>query len=634
MAETGQDGGRERIGALDGVRGLAVVAVVAFHAFPRLVPGGFFGVEVFFVLSGFLLGRLLLAEHRRTGTVDLGAFAERRLRRIVPALWLLLVVVVVAAPVVARADAQRVPADVGWSALGLTNWYLVFEQSSYFSQLGRPPLVRHLWSIGVEVQFYLLCPFLMLWAARCRRSVAIAGLAAGVAGSAVLMALLAEGTDPSRAYYGTDTRVGALVTGGLLALLLGDVTAARMDRLRRLADPLAALGFAVLALLVWRGRESMAALYPLGFLGVQAATSALVVGSVAGSTSGRALSSLPLRWLGERSFGIYLWHWPLVALLRPGIDVDWNPAISGLVGIAAAVVLGHASYTLVERPLLAGSRTRWRGATRFPGASRPLAVASAALAALGVAGIVVNLPASDPIADTLRAGELILSSQAAGSPRPVLPSASPSASGTSAPPRRTTITAARAATVLTAPATSAPSTVPVSVPPASLPPGPPPGAVAVTAIGDSVMLSAAGPLSARLGPSGAIDAKVSRQFRDGVGIVSSLGQQGRLAPVVVIHLGTNGPPTADDVDSLMTAAGASRVLFLTVRVSRSWNDETNTVLAAAAARHPGATLVDWYGYSGGKGDWFYSDKTHLTAQGAAAYAELVGSMLPLPTMAG
>jgi peptidoglycan/LPS O-acetylase OafA/YrhL len=609
---------------------LAAVAVVLFHAFPDAVPGGFFGVEAFFVLSGFLLARVLLAEHRRTGTIDPGAFAARRLRRIVPAMWLLLAALVVAAPLVARSDAHRLPGDVAWSGLGLTNWHLVAEHGSYFAQLGRPPLVRHLWSIAVELQFYLLCPFVVLWAARSRRRIALMGLATGVAGSAVLMAVLAGGADASRAYYGTDTRMGALLSGVLLALVLGHGATGVVERLRRIGDPLAVVGVAVLAMLCWRGREDLRGLYPLGFLAVQGATAAAIVGAVAGSASRRALASTPLRWLGERSYGIYLWHWPLVALLRPGIDVDWHPATAAAVGIAGAVVLGHLSYMLVERPFLTGRRVR----LPLPAGARPVAVAAAVLLVAGVAGVVGHLPGRDPIAEALRAGEQLLASQAVAAPEPVVATTNvaatvPPTTAVRPPPAataRTTAAPAPAAARTTA-ATRPPA---VSAPAAPLPPGPPPGSVSVTAIGDSVMLSAAGPLKARLGPSGSIDAKVSRQFREGVDIVASLRQQGQLAPVVVVHLGTNGPPTPGDVDAMMGAAGTSRVLLLTVRVNRDWSDETNAVLAAAPTRHPTAVLVDWSAHSSGHGDWFHSDGTHLTTRGAEAYAALIGSMLPAP----
>ena len=662
MADAGQDEAPARLGALDGVRGVALVAVVAFHAFPDLVPGGFFGVEAFFVLSGFLLASLLLGEHDRTGSIDVLAFAGRRLRRIVPALWLLLAVLVVVAPVVASADAHRLRPDILWSAGGLTNWHLVLDQSSYFNQLGRPPLVRHLWSIAVEVQFYVICPFLVLWAARRPRRHAMAGLAGGIALSVVLLGVLGRGADPSRAYYGTDTRIGALLSGVLLALVLREVlaqrgapaplsspaaageTAAGETAGRRrspvaggdpYADLLAAVGAAVLILLFWRAREGQPALYPLGFVAVQAATAAMIAGVVLGTGARTVLGIQPLRWLGERSYGIYLWHWPLVALLRPGIDVGWPAAVTGVVGIAGALALGHASYVLVELPLLG----RRRSPIRLPEVNRPAAVACAALLIAGVVGIVVNLPSKDPIAETIRAGEELLSSQGLADARPAVVPAPPPTTAPPAPP--TTVRAGgpkatvRPATTATTARVRAPPP-PARPPPApvAMPAGPPPGAVAVTAIGDSVMLSAAGPLKARLGPNSAIDAKVSRQFREGVGVVAQLRQQGRLAPVVLVHLGTNGPPTGSDVDAMVGAAGGARVLFLNVRVGRSWTAETNRVLAEASTRHPNATLVDWFAHSEGQGDWFQSDGTHLTARGAEAYATLVGSGLPAAAPTG
>ena len=210
---------KERVASLDGLRGLALLAVLAYHAVPGLAPGGFLGVDVFFVLSGFLLTTLLLGEHELTGTIDRAAYAVRRVRRIAPALLVLLTALVVIVPIAAPADAHRLPGDIVSSLLGLTNWHLIRDGSSYFAIAGRPSFVRHLWSIAVEIQFYVLCPFLVAWLARRRPKVAALSLVAGIVTSAVLMGVLYSWPDPSRAYYGTDTRLHALLMGCLVAVV-------------------------------------------------------------------------------------------------------------------------------------------------------------------------------------------------------------------------------------------------------------------------------------------------------------------------------------------------------------------------------------------------------------------------------
>jgi peptidoglycan/LPS O-acetylase OafA/YrhL len=624
---------RARSAPLDGLRGLALLAVLAYHVAPAGVPGGFLGVEVFFVLSGYLLGSVLLEEHRRTGAIDTWRYAVRRARRIAPPVAALLAALVVLGPVVAPDAAHRLAGDVAASVVGMTNWHLIAGDSSYFELAGRPSSVRHLWSIAIEVQFYALCPFLVAGIARLRRRrLAVAVLAGGVVASAAVMAVLHRAGDPSRAYYGTDARIGALLTGVLLAVLLaarpgaGDRTGWRCRRAEHRVDRLGAAALAALGLLFLVADDRAQLSYPGAFLAAQVATVLVIVAVRRAGPAAAALRTEPLRWLGVRSFGIYLWHWPLVVLFRPGVDVSWSPAAAALVTVGLAVLLGSLSYGLAERPQL-----RRRRASTPPGgherrAWNPVPLAGAALATAVALLSLARLPTTDPLAETLQAGERLLAAQ---EPATAPPPAEPRASGAAVPAPGLPDEAA---------------SEPLAPPPAPEPdlptpqPAPPAAAqtavvagVPVTAIGDSVMISAAGALQSRLGSSVHIDARSSRQFAEGITLARRLREENRLTPVTVVHLGNNGPVRDRDVDALMgELAGVAKVVLVNVRVGTPWRDSVNQVFADAAARHPTISLVDWHRSSDGQRGWFQSDGTHFrttSGPGASAYADLIVSAI-------
>lgn len=613
---------RGRIAPLDGLRGVALVAVLAYHVAPSSVPGGFLGVESFFVLSGYLLTALLLDERRRTGSIDARAYAGRRFRRIAPALVVLLVTLVVFVPLLAPDDAHRLRGDVLSSALGVTNWHLVVDNSSYFHRFGRPSFVRHVWSVAVEVQFYVLCPFLVAWLARRPRRPAIWALAAGVGLSAGVMAILYRSGDPSRAYYGTDARIGALLAGGLLAVVLA-TRRGREPRRRVWPRPVVTLGPVALAALVslFLLADDRARLaYPAAFLATQAATATMIAAALHPGPLAGLLGLRALRWLGVRSYGIYLWHWPAVVLLRPGVDVGWSPAVTGAGTVGIALALGAISYRLVERPLL---RPRLAAPNREQRRSA-VAVALGAIGAAQFIGLLVHLPTSDPLAETLRAGQVVLAAQAP--PAPVLTTS-------------TTSTTAAPTTTEAAAVPAVPASPQADGEARPSPPLPQPGRsaladVALTAIGDSVMVSAAGALHARLGPSGYIDAQNRRQFSDAITIAKAMREEGRLSNVVVVHLGNNGPVRGSDVDALMRElTGVPTVLLVNVRVDGSWRDSVNQTFADSAGRHATIRLVDWYGYSDGHHDWFQRDGTHFrttSGPGANAYADLIAGSIPPP----
>jgi hypothetical protein len=338
-----------------------------------------------------------------------------------------------------------------------------------------------------------------------------------------------------------------------------------------------------------------------------------------------ALSLGPLRWLGRRSYGIYLWHWPIAAVTRPGIDVDWSPWVAHATVVVGACVLGELSFRFVEVPFL---RTRQYRSAAVAARTAALRWSGVGAALTGMAMIAAFLPSTDPIAASLRLGEQVVASQAKLAPTaapsttvsPAEPAVAAEAGAVDLPPRplrrRPRVTTPRP------PITVAPRPTTMEAPPAAV--------VPTTALGDSVMLGAAGPLQARLGPNAFIDAKVSRQFADGVAQARRLRDEGRLGQVVFVHLGSNGPPRASDIDALMEVlAGVQHVRFVNVRVNRKWEAATNQTLADGAARHgPKVQLVDWYGFSAGHLDWFQSDGTHVKGPGAEAFANLLGSYLP------
>jgi peptidoglycan/LPS O-acetylase OafA/YrhL len=354
---------------LDGLRAVAVVAVLLYHAGLSWIPGGFLGVEVFFVISGYLITSLLLAEHRRDGTVRLTAFWLRRARRLLPALFALLAVVTLCSLLFLPTEVARLRGDVIGALTYTANWHLVLSDQSYFETVGRPSPLQHLWSLAVEEQFYVVWPVLFslgiaYWGrARLLRAVAVGA----VASSAVMWLLFSPGSDPSRAYYGSDTRASGLLVGAVLAFLW---TPWRLrDRAGRFA-PLVidVVGIAALALVVrafLRTGEFDTGLYRGGFLGLGVLTAVLIGATVhpAGHV-GRLLGVRPLRWVGLRSYSIYLWHWPVYVVTRPDVDVPLRGVPLLALRLALTAVLASVSYRWVETPVRRGALGRYAAAVR------------------------------------------------------------------------------------------------------------------------------------------------------------------------------------------------------------------------------------------------------------------------------
>lgn len=619
-----------RIPAVDGVRGLAVLAVLLYHGAGRPLPGGYLGVELFFVLTGFLVSSLVAGEFAATGAVRLRRFWFRRLDRLAPELLALVAVVLVCALLFAVGRVAELRNESLSALFFVSNWHSIFVDEPYFRQFDAPSVLLHLWSIGVEGQLYLLsAPLLAFLLYRRSRRAVIATVLVLAAASALLGVVLSFGGYESFIYYGTPTRASGFLIGAALALAWrpadglpgvsgGGAPARSLDRLAFFATA------GLVAAFVFLDADS-ALLYRGGFLLVDLLGVALIV-AVAHPRSGlaaRAFGIAPLAWLGQRSYGIYLWHWPLFVLLG---EASWLPIDGPLLLVvesAIALLVAEVSFRAIYRP---GRRAleRWRaGEVRLP---RPRGFVQHSAFMLGgivlggaFALIVVASPPGRP--DYLPSGSFhgIVSASGAPSPSPsatATPTATPTHTATPLP----TVTVTAAATPT---ATPSPTPLPPTATP-TLPPPPPPLDADVLAIGDSVMIGAA-PALGILGTV-EVDAHEGRQMAEYIRIVQARAAAGTLPDTVVIHAGNNGPFHPGELQAIMAALGPSRtVVFVNVRVKQPWQDESNTTLLGVA-NYPNARLVDWYGATAGRDDLFW-DGMHVRPEGAQLYATLIAQAL-------
>jgi peptidoglycan/LPS O-acetylase OafA/YrhL len=394
------------VGGLDGLRAIAVAAVIIYHFAPSVLPAGYLGVDVFFVVSGFLIARLVVAEMAGTGKVALGTFWARRARRLLPALGAMTVVVLCAVAINSTGAEKH---DIRAQALGTlfycANWVMIVAKGSYFTSIGRPSPFLHMWSLGVEEQFYVILPLVCVAARRwiVRHPMAAAAVAIGgaVASTAWMAALVSPTGDPSRAYLGSDSHAMSLLVGVALGVLAGaggpwNSMAARLQSDAMLARVSAAVGAGSLVgvLVVMRFTSDRTdALYRGGFLGFALLCGA-VVAVVALLPAAPVAQTLQTRWLvavGLRSYSLYLWHWPVRVFVspRPGL----NGASLFVVRLVVSVALAEISYRMVERPFRVGvvaKRSGNRGAVWFYATT---AVAAAVLVSTVAAP--VALPPSD-----------------------------------------------------------------------------------------------------------------------------------------------------------------------------------------------------------------------------------------------
>ena len=625
--------------AIDGLRALAVSAVFAYHAGIGWARGGFLGVDVFFVISGYLITALLLTDYRRTSRVRLLRFWRRRARRLLPAMVLLLVGVSVAVPLLASDQGYRLRADV-LAALGyVSNWRLIFEHQSYFQSLGRPPLLQHLWSLAVEEQFYLLWPLVLALLLKWREPRRLAGPILGLAAlSAVLMAVLHDPTaDPSRVYYGTDTRVAGILVGAALACipLRWKTHPGPLPRSHRVA--LEAVGAAVLWglwLCLSRVDQFDPLLYRGGFLGAAVlAGAAIVIATHPRSWVATGLGARPLVWLGRRSYAVYLWFWPVLMFTRPHSDVPLTGTPLLALRIAITLGLATASYRWVEKPVRDGALGRVWADLRAEREQRirpsPITTRWILASALAVAAVSTAVAVSHPVPPAPFSVPVVASSggvaaPAAASIDAAAPTAQTAVQAVDVPPAEPSPSVVPLAPAAVAVPEPVPAPAPAPEPPPPPPPalGPPPG-TRITAIGESVMIVAQPAMEAE---GIYVDAVIGRQFDDSLAVAHALRDSGGLGEIVVVHLGNNGPVTEGQFDEMMAVLSVvRRVVVVNVRVPRPWEEHNNNLFAAAVPRFPNAVLVDWNAVGAAHPEAFVDDGVHMTHGGVQLYLDLLHS---------
>lgn len=626
----------ERLAGLDGLRALAVLAVIAFHLHASWLPGGFLGVDVFFVISGFLITTLLIREERRTRRIDLRSFWTRRARRLLPALLACVAVSTLLAALVER-DLLVGVARQTFGALTFTsNWAEIAAGSDYFHAT-TPQLFMNLWSLAVEEQFYLVWPIVTLVLLREVPSVRVrvaVPLAIG-GGSALLMAVLLDPAAPTRVYYGTDTHLVGLMVGAALAAAYAAPHRAwtltrSWLRLRRYLVGAAGLTLVVLA---FRLDESTPFTFRGGFVLAGVATGVLILASVSGAGPLRTFLDGPiLRWVGERSYGIYLWHWPIILVVNQMWDTV--PGTTSFVtsrGVAFALTLAvaEASYRWVETPVrrhgfrataravLVWSRGLARPATRIVGATAALAL-SAWVLALGTA------PTQTSTERLLRTNAAALSAATAppGSPSDQQPEGQGVGSAPSA-----TSSPTRTAGPGDSPVPRTDERPAASASPRTLARGARQAAFTmptgdeIDVFGDSMVIGSI-PALRYWFPGVRIDARSNTRWSHGLAEVKARGAALRRA--VVLGYGTNAGVDRATVEQVLATAGPARMIVLvTEHGPFSRIEPDNAILREIADRHPNVALADWDAALHGTRGQLQPDGIHPSLTGQHLWARTV-----------
>ncbi|MDA1644594.1 MULTISPECIES: acyltransferase family protein [unclassified Bacillus cereus group] len=584
---------------LDSLRGLAILGVILYHINFNWMPGGFLGVTVFFVLSGYLITDILAMEWKRNKRIDLKKFWLSRARRLLPGMLVMIVITLAWITIFHSSLLEKMRGDSLAALFYVSNWWYIYHKLSYFDNFNQISPLNHFWSLAVEEQFYVVWPFIislgLYYIKKQFRMILLICL--GAFASALAMAILYEpGVDPSRIYYGTDTRAFSLLIGAVLALVWPSNRLANkiIPKARFILDVVGGIALIIILVMFWKTNQYDPFLYKGGMVLLSIAT-ALLVANLAHPASRIAqfLRFRPLRWVGVRSYGIYLWHYPILTLTTPKVNAGDFSIIRAILQFLLIILIAQISWKFIEKPIRQGAlRNIQFKNLRLQNVT--LGVKLALVCSLFFTSIAVLGLSNASKAKGNYQQDKVEAVQTQPAPHPVAVWEKPN--------QETPLNQGESKEVNSAH---------------------PKNPLTVTAIGDSVMIDIT-PYLKNTFPDIRIDAQIGRQLSKAIPVVEQLKNEGNLGNYVIIGLGTNGAFTTEQLVSLIKLIGNERkIIFINTRVPRPWESIVNERLKVTVTKYPNVTLVDWYAASAGKKDYFAPDGVHLTNVGAEAYAVLV-----------
>lgn len=573
------------IPAIDGLRALAVIAVLLYHLGFGWIPGGFLGVDLFFVISGYVITRLLLDSIQRSGGLDLRGFYSARIRRLLPGLIFMIVSTALFVGAWAPEAIKRFLTDIPFVLSGTMNWALVYRHQDYFEAIGRPPLLQHTWSLAVESQFYLVWPLILLLVLKRFGKKLIPGAAlaiAAISGSALLILSLrmdASNTQRvSHVYFGTDTHSIGLFLGAALAVswIPQNLSTKISQRAQDFIDGVGVVGLLGILSCFLFINESDATLYRIAFPLAGIFGCAIIISLVhPASRFAPLLSTKPILWIGERSYAIYLWHWIIFQVTRPSVDLAGATWALYALRILIVFALADISLRWVELPVRTGAVESWFRGMKYRTKKVRIRQKSSVFAGLLLLIVATSLVSANALSYGTRTQAALKAS-------------------------------------FTAPTTKKVVTQP--------------NKPMLWVTGDSVILGIRYSLDQHV-PIGLINARVGRQAGELITVLRHDKSAMKDSPII-LDLGNNNRLTPAEVTAVFEEIkDQPRIIMVNTAVPRPWRDSNNALIDEYAKKYPQTTVVDWQKISEGHPEYFAPDGVHLVPDGITAYVRAILSAL-------